>query len=277
MDCSICSTMPAILRPPRNTICGSCFEGAKCVISLMNKIEIDRGNDIKRDTCLVSLPNSCKPQPLANVPKWINNMKETEDEMNEKINFLSGFIFLFREKILTDIQLKPGNGGPSISTHKAILAARSEIFKTMLDSDTFKAPTNDTITIPELNNEELESLLEFLYTGTLPQEKMEIHVYSLTVVADKYEIPFLLNFCEKHLHRSLNSSNALDVLEISDVCSNKVLKENALNFIVKNLEDIVFSARYETFVTKNAHLAVHVTRGFLLDVKSRRDDENHIA
>ncbi|XP_065871651.1 BTB/POZ domain-containing protein At3g56230 [Euphorbia lathyris] len=275
MDCSICSSMPTILRPPRNTICGSCFEGAKTVISLVKELETDRGNEVIN---LVSLPNSSnKGQPLENVPKWINNMKETEEELNEKIKFLSGFISLFREQILTDIQLKPGNGGPSISTHKAILAARSEIFKTMLDSDSCKAPANDTITIPELNNEELESLLEFLYTGILPLEKLEKHVYSLTIAADKYEIPFLLKFCDRHLNRSLNSSNALDVLEISDVCSNKVLKENALNFIVKNLEDIVFSTKYETFVTKNPHLAVHVTRAFLMDVKSRRRNENYIV
>ncbi|KAJ9160440.1 hypothetical protein P3X46_025841 [Hevea brasiliensis] len=272
MDCSICSSMPSILRPPRNTICGSCYDGAKTVITLMNKFENDKGSD-KANTSVVSFPNSCKPQPLANLPKWMNNMKETEDELNEKINFLSGFVSLFRDRILTDIQLKPGNGGPSISAHRALLAARSEIFKNMLDSDACKAPANDTITIPELNHEELESLLEFLYSGSLAAEKVEKHIYSLTLAADKYEIPFLLKFCERYMLRSLVSSNALDVLEISDVCSNKILKETALNFIVKNLEDLVFSAKYETFVSKNPHLSVQITRAFLMDAKSRRRNE----
>ncbi|KAF2319214.1 hypothetical protein GH714_013997 [Hevea brasiliensis] len=152
-------------------------------------------------------------------------------------------------------------------------AARSEIFKNMLDSDACKAPANDTITIPELNHEELESLLEFLYSGSLAAEKVEKHIYSLTLAADKYEIPFLLKFCERYMLRSLVSSNALDVLEISDVCSNKILKETALNFIVKNLEDLVFSAKYETFVSKNPHLSVQITRAFLMDAKSRRRNE----
>ncbi|XP_050210397.1 BTB/POZ domain-containing protein At3g56230 [Mercurialis annua] len=288
MDCCICTSMPAILRPPRNTICGSCYEGAKTIITLMNKYDSDKG--ISDEKSSDSFANLCKassifiasstlffPQPLASVPNWMNSMKEREDELNEKINFLSGFIALFRQEMFTDIQLIPGNGGPSISAHTALLASRSEIFKNMLDSDSCKAPANDTITLSDLNHEELETLLEFLYSGTIPIEKLKKNVYSLTLAADKYEIPFLLKFCERYMLRSLDISNALDVLEISDICSNNILKESALNFIVKNLEDIVYSAKYEGFVSKNPHLAVHITRSFLMDAKSRKRNENYIA
>ncbi|KAG6752088.1 hypothetical protein POTOM_044307 [Populus tomentosa] len=224
--------MPLILRPPRNTICGACYEGAKSVITLMNKLESDE----TADKATNSLPSS--PNPY---------------------------------QTLTDIQLKPGNDGPSIPAHRALLAARSEIFKNMLDSDAYKAPASDTIMLPELNHQELESLLEFLYSGSLPSEKLEKHVYSLTLAADKYDIPYLLKFCERHMLRFLNSSNALHVLEIADTCSNKTLKETALSFIVKNMEDVVFSTKYEAFVPENPHLAVQVTRALLMDVKNRRN------
>lgn len=270
MDCSICCSMPLILRPPRNTICGACYEGAKSVITLMNKLESDETAD-KATNSLPSSPNPCKPQPLANIPRWMISMKDRESELNEKISFLSSFIALFKDQTLTDIQLKPGNDGHSIPAHRALLAARSEIFKNMLDSDAYKAPASDTIMLPELNHQELESLLEFLYSGSLPSEKLEKHVYSLTLAADKYDIPYLLKFCERHMLRFLNSSNALDVLEISDTCSNKTLKETALNFIVKNMEDVVFSTKYEAFVPENPHLAVQVTRALLMDVKNRRN------
>ena len=138
----------------------------------------------------------------------------------------------------------------------------------MLDSDGCKEAPDDTITLPELNHEELESLLEFLYSGSLPMDKVEKHVYSLSIAADKYEIPFLQKFCERQMLSSLSSSNALDVLEISDLCSNLALKDTALNFIVKNLEDIVFSPSFEAFALKNPHLSVQITR---LDVKNRRN------
>ncbi|OMO75669.1 BTB/POZ-like protein [Corchorus capsularis] len=279
MDCSICSSMPFILRPPRNTICGACYEGARNVITLMNKLENDhsKGGDNKASNIpIASSPNSCKassvfhPQPLANLTKWITSLKDIEDDLNKKISFLSGLVVTFREQIHTDIQLKPGNNGHCIPAHRALLAARSEIFKNMLDSDGCKAPPSDTITLPELNTEELESLLEFLYSGNLPSDKLEKHAYSLFVAADKYEIPYLQEFCERFLLNSLNASNALEILEISDICSNKILKETSLNFIVRNMEDIVFSARYEVFAPKNPHLGVQITRAFLVDAKSRR-------
>ncbi|XWS65547.1 hypothetical protein CRYUN_Cryun05aG0122900 [Craigia yunnanensis] len=119
-----------------------------------------------------------------------------------------------KDQIHTNIQLKPGNNGPSIPEHRALLAARSEIFRNMLDSDDCKAPSSDTITLPELNTEELESLIEFLYSGNLPLDKIEKHVYSLFVASDKYEIPYLQDLCERYMLSSLNASNVLEILEI---------------------------------------------------------------
>ena len=62
MDCSICSSMPFILRPPRNTICGACYEGARNVITLMNKLENNHGKgaDKAGNIPVASSPNSCK-------------------------------------------------------------------------------------------------------------------------------------------------------------------------------------------------------------------------
>ncbi|CAI0416210.1 unnamed protein product [Linum tenue] len=144
----------------------------------------------------------------------------------------------------------------------------------MLDPDACKSPANDTITLPELNHEELESLLEFLYSGDLAPEKLERHVYALTLAADKYEVPYLLGLCERHMVRSLDASNALEVLEISDsVCcrsSSGDLKETAVKYVVKNMEELAFSGKYEAFVASNPHLAVQVTRAFLVDAKLAR-------
>lgn len=138
----------------------------------------------------------------------------------------------------------------------------------MLDSDGCKAPPiDDTITLPELNHEELESFLELLYSGDLTEETMSKHVYSLSLAADKYGVSYLQKLCERYMHKSLSSSNALDVLEVADTCSFLTLKENALNYIVKNMQEIVFSAKYDTFALKNPHLSVQITRASLMDAK----------
>ncbi|KAL6980806.1 hypothetical protein U1Q18_022445 [Sarracenia purpurea var. burkii] len=198
-------------------------------------------------------------------------MKEVEEGLNEKLTFLGSFVTSFRNQIHTDIQVVPGDNGHPIPVHRALLAARSEIFKNMLDSDGCKAPPNDAIALPELNYDEAEALMEFLYSGTLPKDKAERHVYSLSIAADKYDIPFLRKFCEHRMLGTLNWSNALDVLEVSDVCSNQILKETALSFIVKNMEDVVFSARFDAFALKNPHLTVQITRASFMDIKSKRN------
>ncbi|XP_009794698.1 BTB/POZ domain-containing protein At3g56230 [Nicotiana sylvestris] len=273
MDCSICSAMPFILRPPRNTICGACYEGARTIITLTNRNDHSdntKGTDNKTVTGLSASSSNPSIKGFVNALKWVKEMKEMEEELNEKLNYLSRFVVAFRDHIHTDILIKPGNDGPSIPAHRALLAARSDIFKNILDSDGCKAPPSDTITLPELNYEELESLLEFLYSGDLSKEKMEKHVYSLSIAADKYEIPFLQKFCEHQMLGSLNSSNALDILEISDTCSNLSLKETSLNFIVKNMEDIVFTARFDAFALKNPHLTVQITRASFIDIKNKR-------
>ncbi|KAH7510950.1 hypothetical protein FEM48_Zijuj03G0114300 [Ziziphus jujuba var. spinosa] len=209
MDCCICTSMPYILRSPRNTICGTCFEGARNMISSIDKLE---ANSDKPTNSMLCLSNPCKASP-------------------------------------------------------DFYAIRSEVFRNMLDSDECKAPAADSITLTELTHEELESLLEFLYNGSLAEEKMNKHAYPLSLAADKYQIPYLQKLCERHMLKSLSSSNALDVLEIAETCSNQALKETTLKFIVNNLEEIVFSTAFDVFALKNPHLSVQITRASLMDAK----------
>ncbi|XP_010427428.1 PREDICTED: BTB/POZ domain-containing protein At3g56230-like [Camelina sativa] len=113
--------MPTILRPPRNTIRGSCYEGAKTTIALLKKLEgskEDHDNStqestVKDGSSLSSSPLfSCEPQPLEKVIKWMKNMKETEEEQKKRIVFLSSFVTGFKEQLHADILLKAGDDGP---------------------------------------------------------------------------------------------------------------------------------------------------------------------
>ncbi|XP_022134138.1 BTB/POZ domain-containing protein At3g56230 isoform X1 [Momordica charantia] len=265
MDCSVCSAFPAMLRPPRNTICGSCHDGAKRLMNLIDHLQHDKAI-ASNNNVSSQLGHSCKT--LANASKWVTELKEREEELEQKIDFLGEFVAAFRHRIHTDIQLKAGSAAsPPVSAHRALLATRSEIFKNLLESDGCKAAPVEAITVPEMSHEELESLLEFLYGGNVAEERLEKHVYSLSLAADKYEIGYLQNFCERYMVRSLNCGNALDVVEVADVCSLGALKETAMDFIVKNMEEIVFSSRFDAFAIKNPHLSVQITRASLMDAK----------
>ncbi|MCL7027691.1 hypothetical protein MKW94_018942, partial [Papaver nudicaule] len=142
-------------------------------------------------------------------------------------------------------------------------AARSEILKTMLASDLCKAAPEDSISLPEFNHEELETFLEFLYRGDLATEKFEKHFCSLLIAADKYGIPHLQKFSEQQLLKLLNSSNALKVLELSEVVSNETLKVAALKFIVLQYREIVLTPSFDDFAKQKPHLGVQITRASL--------------
>ncbi|KAL5539955.1 hypothetical protein UlMin_043878 [Ulmus minor] len=258
MECCICTSLPFILRPPRNTICGMCFEAARNTLELLNNLQTQKRNQDKE---------ADKSMTLSDVSKWVSDMKDATEKLNEKIKFLSAFDVAFKDQIHTDIILKPGDDGPSIPAHKALLAVRSEVFKNMLDTDECKTPANETVTLSELTHEELESLMEFLYNGSLAEDKMNRHVYSLSLAADKYNIPYLHKICERHMLDSLCSSNALAFFEIADCYSFQVLKEVALKFIVKDMEKILFSKDYEAFALKNPHLSVQITRASFVNSK----------
>ncbi|XP_047958028.1 BTB/POZ domain-containing protein At1g01640-like [Salvia hispanica] len=245
-------------------ICPACYEGAKGTIMLANN----------NDSFSPTISNYLG---FTKALKWMqlqeHKMKFQDEKMkfyDEKMNYLSGFATALRDQIHTDIQVMAGDNEPPIPAHRGLLAMRSTIFRNMLDSDECKAPANQTITLPELNHEELEALLEFLYSGSVPKEKMEKLVCSLALAADKYEIPFLQKFCDQVMLGSLKSSNALDILEISDTCNNKNLKERALCFIVSNLEEIVFSPGFDDFALKNPHLNTEITRASITNNKKRK-------
>ncbi|XP_019416862.1 PREDICTED: BTB/POZ domain-containing protein At3g56230 isoform X2 [Lupinus angustifolius] len=269
MDCCVCTTMPLILRPPRNTICGACYEGARNMINMMNNLQSEKAKAkaITNNTN-TSQPSKPNTKTIDDCIRWCSEFIDMFNQQKEDLAFMRGFVIAFKEQIHTDILVNPGTNGPPIPAHKFVLATRSEMLKNMLECDDCNSSPNNTITIPDLNHEELESLLEFLYSGTLTTETLEKHVYTLSRAADKYIIPHLLKHCERHLLSSLNISNALETLDIADSCSNHNLKETTLNFLVKNFEHVVSSTKFEAFVHRNPHLTVQlVTRAFANSAK----------
>ncbi|KAG6491001.1 hypothetical protein ZIOFF_052333 [Zingiber officinale] len=206
----------------------------------------------------------------------MKEMQQREEEMKEKVGFLDGLVAL-REGMHADILVKAGDGRP-IPAHRAVLASKSEIFKTMLLADDCKAaPAGNTISLPELTQHELQSLLEFLYSGQLPQPEQEASstVRSLLVAADKYDIPFLRQRCEQRILTDLRAANALDALDVAQRCSDGMLKERAMRVVVDKAEEVVFSEGFEEFARRNAELCVEITRALVSNKMTMTNKAEH--
>ncbi|KAF3564361.1 hypothetical protein DY000_02011894 [Brassica cretica] len=100
--------------------------------------------------------------------------------------FLDGFAHILEEQWQVDVLLKAGDSDPD-----AAIAARSKVFKKMLEEDECKTSSEkEIITLSEMKHEELKALVEFIYSNgsTLCAAG---HARSLYLAADKYEIPHL--------------------------------------------------------------------------------------
>ncbi|EOA36735.1 hypothetical protein CARUB_v10012544mg [Capsella rubella] len=191
-------------------------------------------------------------------------------EAAEKAAFLGGLVVTFKEQMHTDVLVNPGDQGSPLPAHKAVLAARSKVFRNMLDSDECKTSAEESITLPDLTHDELKSLLEFLYSGNLKAPYSQYR--ALYLAADKYDISYLQEVCRNHFIASLSSRNVLDTLELASVPCDTLLKEAAINHIVKHMEEVVVPMKYETFVQRNPDLSVEITRAYLRETKAKLKD-----
>ncbi|CAH8273638.1 unnamed protein product [Arabidopsis lyrata] len=186
----------------------------------------------------------------------------------DRVGFLSEHVMALKEAIHPDIIVKPGDNSSGIPSHKAVLAVKSKVFRNMLESDECKVAPEKSIIIPDLSYEELKSLLEFFYSGTLSPDNK--HIRALYLAADKYDIQYLQDICRDLLISSMNLSfdNILDVLELSTIPADTHLKEAALLVLASRNIHMIFSKRFESFAHENPQLSLEITRTCLNKLQS---------
>ncbi|KAJ0258248.1 BTB/POZ domain-containing protein [Hirschfeldia incana] len=201
-------------------------------------------------------------------------------ETNKDV-YSSGYAKILKQKWHTDLRLKAGdsNDFADISAHKLVLAARSDVFKKMPESEVTKASSDhETLNFSEMRHEELEILVEFMYNdhGSVSSSKLKKHVRSLYLAAERYEIPHLRDLCRNELISSLSSSNALYVLELSQVPLDEPLNDAVLSFIARNIHTFLDSIEFKMFVARNPNLAVEITKAFLnpVTIPFESDDDD---
>ena len=89
-----------------------------------------------------------------------------------------------------DFVLKTLTGTKVFPVHKAVLSNRSNVFRDMFAINMAEVATGEA-TIEDLDEDTLEELIHFLYTGGLSGSQYDI--ISLCNAANKYELPSLMN------------------------------------------------------------------------------------
>jgi len=98
--------------------------------------------------------------------------------------------------------------------HKALLSARSVIFKNMLAHDALESRTN-TIDIKHIPVEAVGDMLKFIYSGKLPVHTKSDNI-DLLHAADMYQLDELKEACVDILVNSLDVSTCITTLILAD-------------------------------------------------------------
>ncbi|XP_023640411.1 putative BTB/POZ domain-containing protein At2g40440 [Capsella rubella] len=144
--------------------------------------------------------------------------------------FMDGLSEVKEACYLSDIVVRSADSfSPGIKAHKLILRARSTVVKGMLASG------EESLTVPDMNFEELDTFLSFLYTrtGTIPQGLLEKHSKSLYKAGVTYDIPHLCDIAAAEIIRSmkLDHSECLSILSLNQrLLNGTTYTENTLHY-----------------------------------------------
>ncbi|XP_057317942.1 speckle-type POZ protein B-like [Microplitis mediator] len=146
---------------------------------------------------------------------------------------------LYGSKMNSDVILVVGD--TKFKAHKIILSARSPVFLAMFTHE-MKEKKENTVTIPDIDPEIFEKILEFIYTDNI--DDLDANAECLLESANKYQLLKLKSLCEKSLSKSASIDNAIQLMILADLYDANQLFEYVLEFIIKSIEDVIKTPEY---------------------------------
>jgi N-acetylneuraminic acid mutarotase len=144
--------------------------------------------------------------------------------------------------------------GKDVFAHRSVLAFRSEYFRVMLcggmreslarqDAGTSCVPSHDlqAIDLPNVSHLVFLKVLEFLYTDSVKDVSLETGIY-LLIASEQFMLDRLKALCEDLIRRDIQVENVIGILAAAHSHHAAGLKDIALEYIMRNLNDPVIMA-----------------------------------
>lgn len=142
---------------------------------------------------------------------------------------LTSLARMLSDDILTDITITATDGG-SISAHRAVLAARSPVFRSMFSHD-LKEKSLSTIDISDMSFDACRAFLNYIY-GDFRAEEFLAHRFTLLGAADKYDVADLKEACHESLVEDIDAKNVLERLQAAHLYRLPKLRGSCLRYLV---------------------------------------------
>jgi len=142
----------------------------------------------------------------------------------------------------SDVTLQVGD--EAFPAHKAILAARSQVFASMFDHKMIEQRSN-VVEISDMEPVVMRHFLHFLYTGELGAALDVQLAKDLFTAADKYQVQQLKTYCEAFMSKNLTPENVPYVMVLAHLHACVDLKNQAMEFFSSCASRVMESPAWE--------------------------------
>ncbi|GBN07327.1 TD and POZ domain-containing protein 1 [Araneus ventricosus] len=183
-----------------------------------------------------------------------------EDEMVGKEKSQSTAVLIEELKslcidgIFSDTELRTST--KTFPAHKAILSARSPVFRNMFSHD-MKEKISGHVDITDFEDDTVHRMLLFIYTAVTDDLHLE-SASKLYAAADKYHILTLKSRCSSFLKENLCPANACGILVLADLHNDDDLKSVVEDYILEQRKQIFSSQEWKDFMSSHIKLAADV-------------------
>ncbi|GBL92280.1 Protein roadkill [Araneus ventricosus] len=161
---------------------------------------------------------------------------------------------MYNNSILCDMELRTST--QSFPAHKAILSARSTVFRKMFSGD-MKEKKSGHVDITDLEEETVCRMLTYMYTDSLGDLQME-SASKLYTAADKYDITYLKRRCSSFLKDNVCPDTVCGVLVLADKYQDDDLKSDVHDYIMNHAKEVFDAQEWKHLMTTNLQLAADV-------------------
>lgn len=132
--------------------------------------------------------------------------------------------------------------GEKFDCHRVILAARSPVFRAMLQNG-FTEGTCKEINLDILSSQTVKDMLYYMYCDKI--DNLKENTVELFKVADQYQIDNLKERCSYHLRSTLNVENCLEYLVLADIYRDQCLKKSGMEYVEKNIKSVMETPKWK--------------------------------
>jgi len=144
--------------------------------------------------------------------------------------------------------------GKKFNCHKAILGARSAVFRRMFDVDMEEA-TSGLVEINDVEPDIIDAMVEYIYTGKTTKQVEDLS--KLVYVGDKYELKGLVEVCFQKFNISQDDDKlVVRMLFLADKHSLDKFKDLAMRKILMDKAKFISDKDFMSRIEKNPQILV---------------------